>query len=46
MVAVYAKDYNPMTSWVKINPIRLCIQLEFPKEGGAKFNLDLELKGV
>ncbi|XP_077295224.1 cysteine and histidine rich domain containing protein [Arctopsyche grandis] len=46
VVAVYAKEYNPKTSLIKINPIRLFVELEFPNENGAKFNMDLELQGI
>lgn len=45
-VAIYAKMYHYDLSYVKVNPIRLNVLLVFPGEKNAKFELDLELKGV
>jgi len=44
-VAIYAKKYDPNTSFVEINPIRLKAHIYFPQEKGG-FDLDLELKGI
>ncbi|XP_032515366.2 cysteine and histidine-rich domain-containing protein morgana [Danaus plexippus] len=46
IVSVYAKKYDPFTSHVKLNPIRLNTKLVFQQEGNAVFELDLELRGV
>ncbi|CAH3867291.1 unnamed protein product [Pieris brassicae] len=46
IVSVYAKKYDPSTSFVKLNPIRLNVKLFFCEEGNASFELDLELRGV
>lgn len=46
IVAVYAKNYDYKNSTVKINPIRLCVNLLFPQQGNAEFKIDLELRGV
>ncbi|XP_059046312.1 cysteine and histidine-rich domain-containing protein morgana [Achroia grisella] len=46
IVSVYAKKYDPTTSYVKLNPIRLDTKLVFKEEGNATFELDLELRGV
>lgn len=45
-VAIYAKMYHYEQSYVKVNPIRLNVLLVFPGQKNAKFELDLELKGV
>lgn len=45
VVSVFAKKYDPVKSVVKVNPIRLVIQLYFPESEDC-FNLDLELGGV
>lgn len=45
-VAIYAKLYHYESSFVKVNPIRLNVMLVFPGQNNAKFELDLELKGV
>lgn len=45
-VAIYAKMYHYDHSYVKVNPIRLNVLLVFPSQKNAKFELDLELKGV
>ena len=44
-VSVFAKKYNPEASYVKLNPIRLTVELYFPEED-SNYNLDIELKGV
>lgn len=46
IVSVYAKKYDPVLSYVKVNPIRLNIKLIFREQGDAAFELDLELRGV
>lgn len=46
IVSVYAKQYCPYKSVVKINPIRLYVNLVFPQQDNATFTLDLELRGV
>ncbi|XP_050346677.1 cysteine and histidine-rich domain-containing protein morgana [Nymphalis io] len=46
IVSVYAKKYDPFSSFVKLNPIRLNTKLVFHEEGNAVFELDLELRGV
>ncbi|CAG4985998.1 unnamed protein product [Colias eurytheme] len=46
IVSVYAKKYDPIASFVKVNPIRLNVKLFFREEGNAAFELDLELRGV
>ncbi|XP_026668314.1 cysteine and histidine-rich domain-containing protein isoform X3 [Ceratina calcarata] len=45
VVSVYAKKYQPDKSTVKLNPIRLTIDLFFIEEN-SRYNLDLELRGV
>ena len=44
-VAIYAKKYDPVKSYVDVSPVRLVAHLHFPVENG-NFDLDLELKGV
>ncbi|XP_045768305.1 cysteine and histidine-rich domain-containing protein morgana [Maniola jurtina] len=46
IVSVYAKKYDPFTSYIKVNPIRLNTKLVFHEEGNAVFEIDLELRGV
>lgn len=46
VIAIYAKLYHYEKSYVKLNPIRLNVCLVFPQQNDAKFNLDLELRGV
>lgn len=46
VVSVYAKMYDYRTSAVKLNPIRLFVELVFPQERNNKFMIDLELRGV
>ncbi|CAK9820814.1 Cysteine and histidine-rich domain-containing protein morgana [Anthophora plagiata] len=45
VVSVYAKKYQPDQSTVKLNPIRLTVDLFFIEEN-SRYNLDLELRGV
>ena len=44
-VSIYAKKYDPNQSSVKLNPIRLIVDLYFLEEN-SRYNLDIELKGV
>ena len=44
-MAVYAKKYDPVKSFVDLSPVRLVAHLHFPAEN-TNFDLDLELKGV
>jgi len=44
-VAIYAKKYDPVKSFVELSPVRIVAHLHFPVENGV-FDLDLELKGV
>ncbi|XP_013187135.1 cysteine and histidine-rich domain-containing protein morgana [Amyelois transitella] len=46
IVSVYAKKYDPISSFVKLNPIRLNTKLVFKEEGDAVFEIDLELRGI
>lgn len=46
VLAIYAKMYHYSSSFVKINPVRLCVSLVFPQQNDAEFNLDLELSGI
>lgn len=45
IVSIYAKNYCPKTSEIKLNPIRLYVNLVLPQQS-ACFNLDVELQGV
>lgn len=45
VVSIYAKKYQPDQSIIKVNPIRLIVDLFFVEEN-SKYNLDLELRGV
>lgn len=45
VVSIFAKKYQPNQSVVKLNPIRLSVELFFI-EDDSKYNCDLELKGV
>ncbi|CAL7934163.1 unnamed protein product [Xylocopa violacea] len=45
VVSVYAKKYQPDRSTIKLNPIRLTVDLYFIEEN-SRYNLDLELRGV
>ena len=44
-MAVYAKKYDPVKSFVDLSPVRLVAHLHFPAEN-TNFDLDLKLKGV
>ncbi|KAL1509503.1 hypothetical protein ABEB36_004222 [Hypothenemus hampei] len=46
IVSIYAKQYNPTKSVIKLNPIRLYVNLIFPQQNNAVFTLDIELKGI
>ncbi|KAK1134771.1 hypothetical protein K0M31_007542 [Melipona bicolor] len=45
VVSIYAKKYQPDQSSIKLNPIRLTVDLLFI-EGNSRYNLDLELRGI
>lgn len=45
VVSVFAKKYQPSQSFIKLNPIRLSIDLFFIEEN-SRYNVDLELKGI
>lgn len=45
VVSIYAKKYQPDQSSIKLNPIRLTVDLLFIEEN-SRYNLDLELRGV
>jgi len=44
-LAIYAKKYDPVKSFVDLSPVRLVAHLHFPADNGH-FDLDLELRGV
>ncbi|EDW58594.1 cysteine and histidine-rich domain-containing protein morgana [Drosophila virilis] len=46
VVTVYAKKFHYAQSVVEVNPIRLHVMLVFPEQENAKFELDLELRGI
>lgn len=46
VVSIYAKQYCPNQTVVKLNPIRLYAELLFPQQSDATFILDVELGGV
>ncbi|KAH8358807.1 hypothetical protein KR093_002548 [Drosophila rubida] len=46
VVAVYAKKYHYAQSIIEVNPIRLHVMLVFPEQENAKFDMDLELRGI
>lgn len=46
VVSVYAKMYDYRSSTVKLNPIRLFVELVFPQQNNNKFMIDIELRGV
>ncbi|XP_037954901.1 cysteine and histidine-rich domain-containing protein-like [Teleopsis dalmanni] len=46
IVSVYAKMYDYSQSTIEVNPIRLHVNLVFPEQDNAIYNLDLELRGV
>lgn len=43
---VTVRRYDPDSSSVEVNPVRLRADLHFPEQGGGRFKLDLELAGV
>lgn len=45
VISVYAKKYQPDQSSIKLNPIRLTVDLFFIEEN-SRYNLDLELRGI
>ncbi|KAF3428258.1 hypothetical protein E2986_02113 [Frieseomelitta varia] len=45
VVSIYAKKYQPDQSSIKLNPIRLTVDLLFIEEN-SRYNLDLELRGI
>lgn len=45
-VSIYAKKYHYAQSIVEVNPVRLHCVLVFPDQENAKFEIDLELRGV
>lgn len=45
VVSIYAKKYLPNQSAIKLNPIRLTVDLFFIEENSS-YNLDIELRGV
>lgn len=45
VISIYAKKYNPDRSVVKLNPIRLTVDLFFPEESSS-YKLDTELRGI
>lgn len=45
VISIYAKKYQPDQSSIKLNPIRLTVDLFFVEEN-SRYNLDLELRGV
>lgn len=46
VIAIYAKLYHYERSTIKLNPVRLVVELVFPQQDNAQFNLDVELRGV
>lgn len=46
VVSVYAKMYDYRSSFVKVNPIRLVVELVFPQQNNNKFLIDIELRGI
>ncbi|KAJ8966194.1 hypothetical protein NQ317_015414 [Molorchus minor] len=46
VVAIYAKQYCPMQSVVKLSPVRLSANLVFPQQSNECFSLDMELRGI
>lgn len=46
VVSVYAKMYDYKRSFVKVNPIRLAVELVFPQQHDSKFTIDMELRGI
>ncbi|KAG5864132.1 hypothetical protein JTB14_012046 [Gonioctena quinquepunctata] len=46
ITSIYAKQYCPNESFVKLNPIRLYVKMVFPQQENAAFVLDVELRGI
>ncbi|CAG9863642.1 unnamed protein product [Phyllotreta striolata] len=46
IVSIYAKQYCPNESIVKLSPVRLNAKLIFPLQSNSSFLLDVELKGI
>ncbi|XP_013106544.2 cysteine and histidine-rich domain-containing protein morgana [Stomoxys calcitrans] len=46
IVSIYAKKYHYAKSLLEVNPIRLHALLIFPEQENAKFELDMELRGI
>lgn len=46
VVTVYAKMYDYRRSFVKLNPIRMVLELVFPQQNDHKFLIDIELRGI
>lgn len=46
VVSIYAKQYCPEASVIKLSPIRMYANIVFPEQSNGAFNLDVELKGV
>ncbi|KAM7364281.1 cysteine and histidine rich domain containing protein [Cochliomyia hominivorax] len=46
IVSIYAKKYHYAKSTIEVNPVRLHCILVFPDEENAKFEIDLELRGI
>jgi len=44
-VAIYSKKYDPLISYVEVNPIKLRVHIYFPLEKGS-FELETELRGI
>jgi len=45
VVAIYGKKYDPDSSYVDVNPVRLKCHIVFPEQGGS-FDMDIELRGI
>jgi len=45
VVAIYAKKYDPDSSYVDISSVRLKCHIVFPEQGGS-FDMDIELRGI
>ncbi|XP_012263523.2 cysteine and histidine-rich domain-containing protein morgana [Athalia rosae] len=45
VVSIFCKKYSPSLSSIKLNPVRLSIDLYFQEED-SRYNLDVELRGV
>jgi len=44
-VAIYGKKYDPDSSYIEVNPIRMKCHIVFPEQGGS-FDMDIELRGI